>query len=268
MPLTRIYALGESSQEVVRYVGKCVTSLSRRLSNHEYRARSGRDQSPKGAWIRWLQAQGRRPQIWLLEETTERWQDAERRKIAELRAQGHPLFNTHPGGNGAHSRAALPLEFQSLLGRISDARIAELAGLCRETIAYHRRRAGITPSRDYSRLRNQFRPGQTAHNKVKLPKEIIQLLGVISDQELALRVPCGRKVIQGWRKQLGILKAPRKQGDQHPNAKLTYALVRQIRGLYQRYSRENGCRGLGKRFGVDPSVIHDIVAVHIWKGTP
>ena len=250
-------------------MGKCVTCLSTRLRNHEYRARSGRDQTPKGDWVRQIQSQGLRPRIRLLEETTEKWQDAERRWIAKLRAEGQPLFNVHPGGNGAHTRAALAPEWVALLGKIADARIAEMAGLCRETITYHRRRAGIPASGDRSRVRGSFKKGHQTHNKVSIPDDVLALLGKRSDGELAAVCGVSRGLIKQRRKAAGITPCrPRGRhlvGSTHANAKVTEDIVRKIRAGYKPYSREFGCGALAKAFGLDPTTVHDIVKGRTWR---
>ena len=154
---TKIYGLVHPRTGVVRYVGKCVTPLARRLTNHEYRARSGRAKHPLGDWIRSLQHRGLRPQMLLLEDNVADWQAAERRWIKSLRDEGRRLLNRHPGGNGAHTRAPLDPKLLPLLGVISDARVAEKTALCRETITYHRRSLGIAASSDRSRVKGTFK---------------------------------------------------------------------------------------------------------------
>lgn len=171
---TKVYYLSHPVTGDIVYVGKCVTSLKVRRTGHEHKARSGRSKTPLGDWIRDLQSQGLLPVISLLEENPSgRWQDAECAWIARLRSDGHALLNLTPGGNGAHTRAALALEFVSLLGRISDARIAEQAGLCREIIKYHRSRAGIPAAKDTSRREGTFPKGQVPHNKTEFCDELI-----------------------------------------------------------------------------------------------
>jgi hypothetical protein len=271
MALTsHIYALVHPISGEIRYVGKCVTSLKRRLHNHEYRARSGRDKTPKGEWIRQLHLRGLHPLTRPLEVTTElRWQDAERRWIAKLRAEGHPLLNLHAGGNGAHTRAALAPQYASLLGTISDARIAEMAGLCRETVTYHRRRAGIHASNDRSRVKCTFQKGAPPPNKIEIPSALLGQLGKLSDGELAKTCGVSRGLIKQRRKKAGIAPALPKgktpHGTDHPNAKLTEEVVRQIRARYKRYSRTDGCGVMAKELGIDRSTVHDVVTGKIWR---
>lgn len=205
--MTKIYGLAHPKTGRIRYVGKTIISLKARLSNHEYKARSGRTCTPIGIWIRRLQQAGLRPKIVLLQVVRGRWQNAERRWISKLKTSGARLLNAHPGGNGAHTRACLPKKFQCLLGKISDARIAEMAGLCRETITYHRLRAGVPASGDRSRLRG-FAEGHQPHNTVVLPKRFMSLLGKMSDRELAMKAGVGRKTVTRIRDANGVPQFP------------------------------------------------------------
>jgi len=208
-PATQIYGLVDPDTHLIVYVGKSVLSLRVRLSGHEYKARSGRTNTPVGCWIRRLQLEGKRPEIILLETTNGRWQDSERAWIRKLRSEGACLLNVHVGGNGAHTRAALPSHLVPLLGKISDGLIADRAGLCRETITYHRNRAGIVRApRDTSRVKGAFRKGQPAHNKIPLPASVVAQLGLISDRALSAQSGYARTSIRLKRLALGILPYP------------------------------------------------------------
>jgi len=221
--VSRIYALVHPRTKRVRYVGKCITTLACRRGNHEYKARSGRAKTPVGVWIRDLQKKGLRPEIRLLEEVSSNWMVAERKWIAKFRAEGHRLLNLHPGGNGAQTRAPLAPQFVALLGSISDARIAEEAGLCREAITYHRRQLNIPRAHDYSRARCQFRAGLPPHNKKSLPDWLSVKLGKFSDVQLAREARVSTPVIQRWRSAAGIppFQGWRVRGGRHYLAKLT-----------------------------------------------
>lgn len=212
--MIKIYGLAHPKTKRIRYVGKTVISLKARLSNHEYKARSGRTSTPIGVWIQQLQQAELRPKIVLLQVACGRWQDAERRWISKLKAEGARLLNAHPGGNGAHTRASLPKKYQRLLGKISDARIAEMAGLCRETITYHRLRAGVPASGDHSRLRG-FVAGHQPHNAGVLSKKFMALLGKMSDRELAMKAGVGRKTVTRIRDAEGIPQFPHPKNRRH-----------------------------------------------------
>lgn len=264
-----IYGLYHPQTDTIRYVGKTVTPLRRRLSNHEYRARSGRNKGPVGNWIRRLQARGLRPVIRALEEVrTESWQAAERRWVSQLRKEGRRLLNRHPGGNGAHSRAALPAELQKLLGVISDARIAERAGLCRETITYHRRRAGIPASGDRSRCGGV--KGLEPHNKTVLPQMAIDMMGKVSDKTIAERTGYGKGVIRSHRVALRIpaYNGPpdHRTGVNHHNAKLSPASVRTIKRRYlHRRHGDRTVESLAREFGVHITTIYSVVREKTWR---
>ncbi len=264
----KIYGLAHPRTGIIRYVGKSVIDLRARLSNHVYKARSGRTTTPIGVWIRHLLRNGLRPSILLLENASGRWQDAERAWVSRLRSQGRRLLNVYPGGNGAHTRGQLHPQFRELLGKISDARIAELSGLCRETITYHRRRAGIAPAVDRSRHRG-FRKGQVPHNKKDLPEACVAQLGLVSDRDLASLFGVSRNALRRRRTQVGVPAfAGRRfcKGTDHPMVKLTVVAVRAVRAEYQKYSRTCGGPALARKYGVDNSTINDIIHQRIWKG--
>lgn len=266
--ISKIYALVHPISGLIVYIGKCVTQLNRRLSNHEYKARSRRDSSPKGKWIRDLQGQGLRPAIKLLEETEEKWQDAERRWISKLRSEGLSLFNLHPGGNGAHTRASLRSDLVPLLGKISDGRIAEKAGLCRETITYHRKRAGIDASKDRSRIKNTFKKGRPAHNKIEFPDALTSRLGQESDRKLAATFDVSRAVIRNRRKTSGISPVPTpppRKGAQHHNSQLTEEIVRQIRIRHKVGSRTDGCSAIARELGLHITTVYAAIHRKTWR---
>lgn len=58
------------------------------------------------------------------------------------------------------------------------------------------------------------------------------------------------------------------KGEANRSAKLTEADVKMIRETYVRYSGTHGHRGLARRFGVDHSVIGDIIRRQNWKHVP
>jgi hypothetical protein len=55
------------------------------------------------------------------------------------------------------------------------------------------------------------------------------------------------------------------RGEARPLAKLTESDVRAIRADYVRGSRTHGLRSLARRFGVDHTVIGDVVNRQVWK---
>lgn len=265
----RIYGLVDPTTDRIVYVGKCVTSLKTRLTSHLTKARTGRTKTPTGDWIRRLQAQGLRPSIRLLEASSGCWRTVERAWVARLRAEGCQLLNRYAGGNGAHTRAALAPQFVALLGVISDGRIAKQAGLSRETITYHRRRAGIGKAPiDKTQIKGTFSKGRTPHNKGVLPPEVLALVGQESDRALAEKFGVSRKTIATHRQKAGERAfdgSYHVKGEAHHNSKLTEDLVREIRAAYKPGKYGHGCTALGKKFGVDPTTIYAVVNFKCWE---
>ena len=266
-----IYALVHPVTFVICYVGKTVISLHARLANHVYKARSGRSKGPLSEWLLSLLHQNLRPVAVELEwfPFSVRWQDRERLWIARLRDNGCPLLNIHPGGNGAHTRAKLSVKYAGLLGIISDARIAEQAGLCRETITYHRSCAGIGASCDRSRVVG-WAEGHIPFNKQPISKKTERLFGVVSDYELAKRVGLTKSAVRNRRIKAGLpaYSGPKHMpcGEAHRSSKLTEEQVKIVRSSYVKYSRTNGCYALARRFNLHQTTIHAIVQNKTWKG--
>ena len=97
---TYIYALCEPNTGVVRYVGKS-DDPERRYRNHIYQARHRTRSFPSGDWIKGLIDSGEKPELTILEETTQdNWQNAEIQWIAYYRENGNDLLNCDSGGNG------------------------------------------------------------------------------------------------------------------------------------------------------------------------
>ncbi len=265
--MTTIYALCFPTRTCVRYVGKTIQPMERRLQGHLCKARTGRERGPVGVWLRYLLAKGKRPLIVRLStvDPSSRWQNVERYWIARLKLAGNRLLNRCPGGNGAHTRRQLPYWAQRMLGRYSDARIAELLGLSREAVTYHRTRLDIAASNDRSRQGGQFVKGQHAHNEIRtLSKRFDRLLGRLDDTTLALRAACSRGVIRRLRRQKQLPVVRRAHGAHHHNAKLTSNIVKAIRAQFVRYSRESGCAALARRYGVHITTVHAIVRGETW----
>lgn len=96
-----IYALFCPTDCVVRYIGKS-TDPRRRLNGHIASARRGVAMHHAARWIRKLLQQGLRPRLQILAEVQpgERWQDLEKRLIAEGEQRGWRLTNQTIGGDG------------------------------------------------------------------------------------------------------------------------------------------------------------------------
>lgn len=102
----KIYALKHPDTLEVRYVGKTVRSLSRRLGNHIANAKGNQHNKHLSNWILKILALGKRPLIELLEECEHSvWQEKEKFWISK-----YPnLINLTSGGDGCdgfiHSEA-------------------------------------------------------------------------------------------------------------------------------------------------------------------
>lgn len=96
-----IYVLHCPLAGTVRYVGK-TTSPEKRLKSHVSAARTGAYTHHTSAWIRKLLSVGLQPLMEIVEEVEsgKRWQDVERKWIAEGAAKGWKLTNSTSGGEG------------------------------------------------------------------------------------------------------------------------------------------------------------------------
>lgn len=92
-----IYGLAHPDTGVIHYVGKS-EDLKARMYQH-FRTKNKKD--AKSKWIAELVAQGKKPQMIVIEECTpDTWQDAERRWIAHYRAVNTAMVNGSKGGYG------------------------------------------------------------------------------------------------------------------------------------------------------------------------
>lgn len=95
---TLIYVLRDPRNGAVRYVGKTVQKLSKRLKAHI--ARSPKKQTHRDCWIASLAALGLAPRIEQVAEAGDDWAEAERAWISHFRGQGCDLTNQSDGGEG------------------------------------------------------------------------------------------------------------------------------------------------------------------------
>jgi hypothetical protein len=93
-----IYALIDPITNEVRYVGR-TNDPKRRMEGHLNSSAKGN--KGKFEWIAQLKAQGKRPQMTILEECTpDTWEAAEKRWIAHYRAINTAMTNKASGGHG------------------------------------------------------------------------------------------------------------------------------------------------------------------------
>lgn len=101
-----IYGLFDPLTTELRYVGKTLYSVKKRLKQHVFHTKN----SALKTWIDDLGAHGCRPEIAALEVVdSDEWQDAERFWIAYFRSIGANLLNAHEGGGASvrHSEETL-----------------------------------------------------------------------------------------------------------------------------------------------------------------
>lgn len=93
----KIYTLKHPDTSEIRYVGKTVRSLSRRLGNHIANAKGNKHNRHLSNWILSILSLGKRPLIELIEEVDSSiWQERERYWISQ-----YPnLINLTDGGDG------------------------------------------------------------------------------------------------------------------------------------------------------------------------
>lgn len=97
--LTYIYGLCDPGSSTVRYVGKTF-NVKTRLAQHLYK-RGGtiNGMNPCTVWVDELKRNGQRPDLIVLEETTEdEWEAKEQEWIKTLTEQGVELLNVSAGG--------------------------------------------------------------------------------------------------------------------------------------------------------------------------
>nr|DAH00668.1 MAG TPA: intron associated endonuclease [Crassvirales sp.] len=93
----KIYVLKHPDTLEVRYVGKTVRSLSRRLGNHIANAKGNKHNKHLSNWILKILSTGKRPIIELIEECdSDNWEDREKYWISHYTN----LINLTEGGDG------------------------------------------------------------------------------------------------------------------------------------------------------------------------
>lgn len=99
--IAAIYGLFDPRTDTCRYVGKTSVHLSQRLRGHISDAKRRKHSVRRFSWVLSLLNSGVEPVIRCLEIVTSgSWQEAEKRWIAKLRADGIDLVNTTSGGDG------------------------------------------------------------------------------------------------------------------------------------------------------------------------
>ena len=171
------------------------------------------------------------------------------------------MLNSTPGGNGTHCRTHLDDSIINKMGKISDAEIAEIIGLTREAITYHRNRLGINPMPIKNRNFNLHRKGKPAYNRQIFSQDLIEKMGKIPDKEVAELAGVHRRTVQNFRKRNNIpCYIPR--GENHQMAKLSNDNVSII---FKRYKNGNKITKIAKDYNVNYKTVYNIIKGKSWK---
>jgi group I intron endonuclease len=101
MRKVKIYTLSDPITLEIRYIGKTVQSLERRLDGHIMSSIRNREKSHKCNWIKHLYKKDLSPIIELLDEIDENnWEFTEQYWIAQFKAWNFILLNMTDGGTG------------------------------------------------------------------------------------------------------------------------------------------------------------------------
>lgn len=228
--------------------------------NPTVRIRYYRRRTAIEAWVRSLRTLGKKPILVILEKGRgKNWGSRERHWITTYRAQGEPLLNICAGGNGSHDRSSrFPSYLIPQLGLRPDSQLAEIAGVDRKTVAYHRRVRNIplAPKSTRRASTSQFQKGLTPHNKM-LTSQVDLLLGTLPDRDLAQQLNVNRTTIARRREKLKISACPSKRVMRR-HTKLKEEDVMKIR------STRSTVPGLAKKFNVSLSTIYRILNRETW----
>lgn len=137
---TKIYVLRDPRTNAVRYVGKTVQSLARRLNAHVLRSAAKR--THRDCWIAGLTAAGLSPIIECIATAGADWVEREQFWIAHYRASGSDLTNQTDGGEGTPG-----IEFSDSLRRqMSERQSARMTPEYRKQLS-GKVKSGWTPER-------------------------------------------------------------------------------------------------------------------------
>jgi hypothetical protein len=202
----RIYTLSDPITGHVRYVGRTVNPLARRLREHINTARRGKlKDKAKEQWIAALNEKGLKPVITLIDEAcVSTFQAAEKRWVAHYRHLFVDLLNVKCGGDGGmggHFVVWTP-ELDAMLGKVTDTKLAKLMGVTRKTVSYRRDQLGIEAS--FDRAENKPPPPMGGHNKLSFSPEVVARFGKEPDYKIADEIGVNKSVIARRRRALGI----------------------------------------------------------------
>lgn len=254
-----IYGIYDPISNDIKYVGKTSASLASRLNCHIYKAKSGRSRSRMSLWILEILNKNLRPKIQALEIVQDNdayWGEYERRWIKSFSG----LLNTAEGGIGATTRVVFDKETLDLFGKIPDGEIAKKTGLCRETIAYHRRKLGISVAPKESIKYNPYNKGRPSPNRKKFDDNVVRMMGHVPDHVIAKMANVSRDTVKGFRKRNNI-KRYIMCGENHPRAILSKDKVEYILFLKDKYS----IKEIAKIMNTSYATIWDVINKRRWN---
>lgn len=204
--IVRIYTLSDPITNEVRYVGRTVNQLTRRLSQHIRTAVKGKlVDKQKEVWIKGLLNDGLSPIITEIAiSCLDHFQSDEKKWVEHYRSICPNLLNVKCGGDGGlggHFVYWTP-EQKALLGTVSDSEVAKVMGISRKAISYWREQFGIEAS--FDRTNNTPPPVMGGHNRITLSQSIIERMGKEPDYVIAAELGLDKSIIARRRKSLGI----------------------------------------------------------------
>ena len=127
---TYIYGLVDPETDEMRYVGKSNNPKVR----YQYHLADKNTNPHKTAWIRRLSERGLKPNLVILEETTQKqWEERERYWIKHYRDEGAPLVNILEGGACFPVKILVESWCELISPFLSDAELAVFSKLPEET---------------------------------------------------------------------------------------------------------------------------------------
>lgn len=199
--MIKIYALIDPRTNEVKYVGQTVQPLYNRLACHVDKARRNKDKTPKAEWIRDVLSSGLRPSIKLLDTVEDQKKAQAEKKYID--AYSKTALNVAPAGAGGATGAKFDLsKFYRFIGILSDGEVAQMAGVTRKAISYHRNKEGIKASNNLRRMKSP--PDMGGWNKKEISSEAISDLGKYPDYIIAEREGVTKGVVARIRNKMGI----------------------------------------------------------------
>lgn len=127
---TYIYGLVDPETGKMRYVGKSNNPKVR----YQCHLQDKNTNPHKTAWIRGLSERGLKPELVILEETTQKqWEERERYWIKRYRDEGAPLVNILEGGASFPVKILVESWDELISPFLSDAELTVFSGLSEET---------------------------------------------------------------------------------------------------------------------------------------